>query len=389
MILVLFTAFFLTYFMPVLVIKGITLSDIFLILLLFYLLIKTKKINYFQKKVILIFTIFLILYIFESILHISFSLYNFSELFLVADKVAFIYFYVIIIIFILLINQIDVNKVTKSIQFSIIVNAIIVPYIYLFMHLGSYLKLTGLFVKPNQLAFFLILSPIILIIISYIKNNSFKSIYSINLFVFLLYIPMLATASKSGLITLVLIQLVIFIYAYNYMHKLKKSVFISFFIMAIISFNPLTFESSVKNLIEYFPQFSRVANFLFAEDIETQDTFRIINNREGKEIFFNNPLIGIGFGGDVFHTSTGHELHNTYIRLLACLGVLGTIMFFSLNIYFLYLSKKIIKSNIFIYLFSIIYIYGIYHDIFTSRYYYILFASLIYFILIKQRKVFR
>lgn len=380
MITVLYFFFVITYFMPAIAISHITISDLVQIVLFFLLVYNTKKMHSFQKKVFIFFISFILIYLFELIFQMSYSLSRYNSIFFVADKVAFMYFFIIVFMFSLLSEKVDSETLIKFFLFSIVINAIVIPYIYILKNLGSYVKLTGLFVKPNQLAFFLISAPVLLVLLNFASRNvNSNNIKKINIFTLFLYIPMLATSSKSGLVILLLIQIILFLYSFKTISRVKKIIIIMSFLILIFAFNPLTFEYLMKEVVvEYFPQFSRVVQFLFADHVVTEDSFRIINNKEGLEIFSNNPFIGVGFGTDVILTSTAHEIHNTHIRLLACVGLFGAIAFYALNSYFILLTRKKFKSNIIVFLFACIFFYGAYHDIFTSRYYYILFATLVY-----------
>lgn len=64
----------------------------------------------------------------------------------------------------------------------------------------------------------------------------------------------------------------------------------------------------------------------------------------GIELFKSNPVLGIGIGNANIYTQMlyGHDayLHNNYIELLACGGIVGFLVFYSMHIY---LTIKFIK----------------------------------------------
>lgn len=387
MINILFYLFTISFFMPSIAINGIALSDLFLIPLVYLIIIKIKF-NKKESTIIIFSLIIILLYFILELIHIYTSLKNYEDIFFLPDRIAILYFFILIFLFTSLKNIITKDFFLKTIYHTVLLNGIILPYIFMFTNFNVYSKLSSLFVKPNQLVFFIITIPIILIILDYLKNDYFKYSLKINLTIFFLYLPILATSSKSGLLVFLLMHSIILIFYFKDFKKYTKIILSFLLIISIILFNPITFEYIINNIIvDLFPQFSRVAKFILSDDIQTQDTFRILNNKEGINIFIENYLFGIGYGTDIFLTSTNHEIHNTYIRLISCLGILYSIIFIIFNSY-LIIKTKALGTNIIIYLFIPIFIYGIYHDIFTSKYYYILICILIYSILTIEKKEF-
>lgn len=377
---ILFFLFVLTLFMPRVNISGLTISDVFLVLNIFILFFQKIGLSKFERGYFKVLLFFLLLYLLEEIVHIVLSLNYYSYMVFVADKIAYVYFLILSFLIISFSHIIKKNKFIQLISVSFVVNSIILPYFFLLMNIGNYNKLSSLFVKPNQLAFFLILTPVIFILLDYAKNRDSKNIHKINYFILLLYPPMLATASKSGLLVLFLMQVVIFIFSYKKLSNAMKIIYVMILISFFLLLNPVTFEYFLSSIVvETFPQFNRVAQFLFFSDsIQTFDSFRNINNREGLQIFSNHPFFGVGFGLDILLTSTGHEIHNTYIRILATLGIIGSLFFTMFSLYYIFLFKVFFQTFIIICLIGIVFIYGVYHDIFTSRYYFFMYVILIY-----------
>jgi len=377
---ILFFLFVLTLFMPRVNISGLTISDVFLVLNIFILFFQKIGLSKFERGYFKVLFFFLLLYLLEEIVHIVLSLNYYSYMVFVADKIAYVYFFILSFVIISFSHIIKKNKFIQLISVSLVVNSIILPYFFLLMNIGNYNKLSSLFVKPNQLALFLILTPVIFILLDYAKNRDSKNIHKINYFILLLYPPMLATASKSGLLVLFLMHVVIFIFSYKKLSNAMKIIYVMILISFFLLLNPVTFEYFLSSIVvETFPQFNRVAQFLFFSDsIQTFDSFRNINNREGLQIFSDHPFFGVGFGLDILLTSTGHEIHNTYIRILATLGIIGSLFFTMFSLYYIFLFKVFFQTFIIICLIGIVFIYGVYHDIFTSRYYFFMYVILIY-----------
>ena len=59
----------------------------------------------------------------------------------------------------------------------------------------------------------------------------------------------------------------------------------------------------------------------------------------GIDLFKKNPLLGIGIGNANIYTQLyyhhNHYLHNNYIELLACGGIVGFVIYYSMHLYLL------------------------------------------------------
>jgi hypothetical protein len=364
--------------MPSIAFGKILVSDILMVVLLIFVLPNIKKVKKFELTTIYIFLSFLFIYLIETIIHTYYGYNKYTESFFVMDKIAFFYFFIVFLTLILSFYTIGKDKFILFTKWSVIINAVIIPYYFFIKDLGTYMKLSSLFVKPNQFALFIITTPIIILLLDLIQNKKIKNLQLVNIYTFVLYPLVLASASKSALAVLLLTHLIIFAYTFKQLNTILKIIFGLIFIFIILLINPETVKYILTDWVgEYLPQFNRVSRYIYADSIAVNDDFRVSNNIEGLNMFFQNPIIGIGYGMDIFLTSRGHEIHNTYIRLLACLGMFGTILFLFSQLVVLYNFSKLINSYIILFLFLAIFVYGIYHDVFTSRYYFILYSMML------------
>ena len=71
--------------------------------------------------------------------------------------------------------------------------------------------------------------------------------------------------------------------------------------------------------------------------------------KESWSVFLDNPIIGVGLDNNRFHTAMKLYAHNSYFELLACTGIIGAFIFFSLYYKMLaYLFRHLKRINQFI-----------------------------------------
>ena len=76
----------------------------------------------------------------------------------------------------------------------------------------------------------------------------------------------------------------------------------------------------------------------------TDGWLRIQYVKLGMELFRKHPILGIGLGNANTYTlqlyNHNHYLHNNYVEMLATLGIVGTVLYYSIYAYFLYAFFK-------------------------------------------------
>lgn len=194
---------------------------------------------------------------------------------------------------------------------------IFIPFDY---YNGIIVKTLGEHNNPNSLAV-VMFAGIFSLLIKY--NGSLKSFFSI----ILLYIPfmytIIQTGSKKGLLSgIILFILWLHIIRKNdmaYMTKIKK-------IVINITMVFLT-SASIFYILYYFVN---TASWHRLELIfsSTSTLSRISYYDEALEFFLDSPIMGIGFAQFILNSKLGRYSHSTYAEVVACTGIIGTIIYF-------------------------------------------------------------
>ena len=83
------------------------------------------------------------------------------------------------------------------------------------------------------------------------------------------------------------------------------------------------------------------------EDVDASSMVRNIYNEIGWKQFLKTPIVGIGINNSMIllaqQVNHATYLHNNYIELLTCGGVIGLISYYSIFVYLLYQEQKYIK----------------------------------------------
>lgn len=76
---------------------------------------------------------------------------------------------------------------------------------------------------------------------------------------------------------------------------------------------------------------------------EAESNFYLLQREGVRQAFFDNPLIGVGWGGFVnsVYSPTGHEVHSTPLRFLAEMGIVGLLLYLSLIGHLLFDSVRL------------------------------------------------
>ena len=81
----------------------------------------------------------------------------------------------------------------------------------------------------------------------------------------------------------------------------------------------------------------------------TDGWLRVQYVKLGIQLFRQHPVLGIGLGNANIYTSMywghNHYLHNNYVELLATLGIVGTLLYYGIFIYFLKIFWKYRKTE--------------------------------------------
>lgn len=162
-------------------------------------------------------------------------------------------------------------------------------------------------------------------------------------------ILVLATGSRKALLFLVVgVAVLLFIkFAKN---NLIKALF---FLLACLVFGFLSYKiieriDAFNGIIQRFE--SLVAVIAGKTATDSGDVWRLAYLEVGKEQFRRTPLLGFGIGNSGYITMPLGRvtyLHNNYIELLACGGIVGTVIYYSAYLYLFYafIRYRRVKSD--------------------------------------------
>lgn len=147
------------------------------------------------------------------------------------------------------------------------------------------------------------------------------------------------SASRRGALVMVVLSL---IYLYVFCRKSNKENAFRKFLLVLVALIAVLYV--ILNFSSLFDNSTLLKRLLGGGDVAQSDLLRKKYQNAAFEIFLKNPLFGGGLGA--VGIAVGMHSHSLYYELLACTGIVGTILFvyFLLkNIYILY--KKLKKKN--------------------------------------------
>lgn len=243
-------------------------------------------------------------------------------------------------------SEIRISKKT-FISIFIIVGLLLSFYIFCFYGLNRYFQLLlagrrvgGSIINVNFIG--LVSSMTIIMLVYSVLNRIYH-----NKLILLLIIPLLITTLGSGsrkaLIGLIIgVALVFILYLKGRLTRKKVAIFLLSSVLLIGSFFAIGMTPYSDTLLKRMDAMFATLN----EDSSTEEgstRTRLAYAEGGFNTFLEHPLIGIGLNNSKIITKeiSGAEtyLHNNYIELLACLGAVGFIIYYS--IYLVVISKGI------------------------------------------------
>lgn len=148
------------------------------------------------------------------------------------------------------------------------------------------------------------------------------------------------TGSRKVIITIFL-GLILLTYMYMKENKNVKGMIKNIFVIT----GAIILLIAISRISIFEEAFSRLKSFtnIFSEDktVDASTEVRMDLIIEGLNVFYENPLFGIGIANSSYAVSQQIYLHNNYVELLACVGIIGTILYYSVYVYLIYkLWKK-------------------------------------------------
>jgi O-antigen ligase len=153
-------------------------------------------------------------------------------------------------------------------------------------------------------------------------------------FIFLLLFVIYITASRGPLLALLIV-----LFLYFFLLQRKKLSLLKALSLFLVAF------FSLKLFLAFAPGqiWNRMANLFSGFDITTFHRLRAFD--AAKDLFLDNPLIGIGTGGfGQFHIFA--YPHNIFLELASELGILGVLPFLVMVLCAAYLGIRLLKSKI-------------------------------------------
>lgn len=282
-------------------------SHIFVVFFILSFVLKRSVLDISSIKILLLFTIYVII---NNI--VWFFINDFSQSYL--DSIMYWVFNFSFYLFLINLGG------NKDIFFKAVLNIIFFSYLLIFFlwfigfgRYDYYPRFNGFFNDPNQMAFWILSTCSIYLCISK-KNYSNIAVYLLTVFLILL------TLSRSALLGIPFLTLALITKQKGSLSKKIALTAISFFTLLVIFY--MTYkEGFFDNII-----------LRFFEGVEEKD--KQIGDR-GFDLLLEFPehlLFGAGQGGYDIYSSTGHEIHSTWLGILFYYGIFGLLLF----LFFLY-----------------------------------------------------
>ncbi|MBO4422452.1 MAG: O-antigen ligase family protein [Clostridia bacterium] len=155
------------------------------------------------------------------------------------------------------------------------------------------------------------------------KRTTFTVVLSVVLILFLMF-SVLSTASKKCLIAAVALIIGFVIFCYKYLFKKIPPVYVFLTTAFIVAVSVIAFAIiSARYGDRLLYAQARMDDILV--DDSTQKRYALI--LEGFSVFLKNPVLGVGINNFRYYSTYTTYSHCTYAELLACTGVVGTLLF--------------------------------------------------------------
>ena len=139
-----------------------------------------------------------------------------------------------------------------------------------------------------------------------------------------LFIGILLAVSKKGIFTAVTVVLVWVLLCYRFTIKKLNGIYKILIFAAIIAIAVFTVGWFTTNYTFQVQILKTRMSQLYSGDSD-QDRIRLF--LEGFTIFFNHPIMGVGFNNSRFYSFRSTYTHSLYSELFACTGIIGVFIF--------------------------------------------------------------
>lgn len=227
----------------------------------------------------------------------------------------------------------DINYVLRCIVVSGILLSIRVIGATGLQNLGSFRIGRNIGYNANELALKTSSSCLMALYFFSIGKDKRSRILYIAAWALLLF-TVLMTGSRKGAIVVVAGTLLFFVFQSKTPLKLGRNLIITVFLLAFAYWAviniPLLYNAvggRIATMMNFFQDNEYVGNSI---------SNRIDFISDGWQLFLNNPIFGYGNGNFSFVSGRGIYSHNNYIELLVGVGLVGTVLYYSLYVYLAY-----------------------------------------------------
>jgi len=220
-----------------------------------------------------------------------------------------------------------------------------------FIELYTGPRLVGTMGNSNPFAVTMVISIVVSIVYLSLekekpkeKSSSLLYYYQYINIIFSLYLIILSISRAGIVFGFTLVFLYIVISMKDFKSFIRLSIVITIIMIIVVNF---------INLDDFWEVYDRVLHRFGAleEGIENADSrvgstaIRIYLAKLGLQAFMDNPIIGVGVNNFMIY-SGGIYSHNNYIELLAGLGIVGFIIFYSMHIFVLYKASQVSSTDL-------------------------------------------
>ena len=334
---------------------NISISDFLCVFILIYLILKNKLLLPFAPTIFFLFLSAVLL--FTAAFYVPYKFYynpDLSSILIAYIKLAVVFVYFIIGYSVPYLNSELIEKVVKWYSIAaLLIGLLGIVFTILNIKLFSgvlymwNIRFRGFMSDPN---YFAIIQISALVYFSRIRN--IKVLHQV-LYYLLIFISILISGSKTGLITLScysIFRILEFIFKSPHKGGLinKYIILVVLFVLILIGFTGV-FQDLITYISSIIPAFARI-QYLFTDfyaAISSSGSSRESVWSMAIEIIKDSPIIGVGVGTyigiAVSIMDGGTVAHNTYLQLFSEWGIPLSIIFFS------YIFYKVVMGSVYSY----------------------------------------
>lgn len=223
------------------------------------------------------------------------------------------------------------------------------PWVEMFQSLDSRLFASGLGRNYNDFTTQMTLVSLIISYMSFYVDKKYKQIF----LTFMVFI--IISASRKAMVVSVLGYIIVYLCSSGInAKKLMKRLVMLIVILGVLLFaifnNSFLYSLVGEKLLSMFQSLglssSEMLNSINVSDIDHSMHGRAVLREEAFKQFIANPILGIGYYNFQYFNQYGLYAHNNYLELLADLGMIGFILYYSMYFgVFITASKRVLNKQ--------------------------------------------